>query len=415
MQIAIGTNTFRAFRNRNYALYFSGQSVSLIGTWMQRTSVSWVIYSMTHSAFMLGVTVFASQFPSFLLSLYGGILSDRHNRYHIILITQTLSMIQSILLVVLVFSGHAEVWSILTLSVMLGIVNAFDVPSRQPLVNEMVGDKTELPNALALNSSMAHIARLLGPALAGIILERFGAGICFLVNAISFLAVLTSLLMMRFPAFEPPTVRKKAQTEFVEGFNYVRHTPLLRNVILMVACISFFVMSYDTMLPVFAKVIFHGGADTFGYIRSFIGAGAICGTLFLASLKPGTDLKRVLLAATLILGIGLIFFSRISLFFPAMAFAVIAGFGTVAQNTICNTLIQMNSVFRMRGRVISFFTMAMFGMMPLGSLVVGAVSQKIGAPATLLAQGVLAIVIALSMSNFLLDRTENRPVKELLS
>jgi MFS family permease len=410
MGLFSGRGTFRAFRSRNYALYFSGQSVSLIGTWMQRTSVIWVIYTMTHSAFMLGVTVFASQFPSFVLSLYGGILSDRYNRYRIILLTQTISMVQSVVLAGLVLTGHASVWIILALSILLGIVNAFDIPARQPLVNEMIGNKADLPNALALNASMVNIARLAGPALAGIILQRFGAGICFAINAISFIAVLSSLLLMRLPAYVPPVERKRVAAEFSEGFQYVRKTPVIRNIIIMLTFISLLVLSYDTLLPVFAKMIFHGGADTFGYIRSFIGAGAVVGTLFLASVKPGTDLKRILFFATLILGTGLILFSRISVFPVAMLFAALSGFGTVAQNTICNTLIQMNSSQQMRGRAISFFTMAIFGMLPLGSLLVGMLSQHIGAPDTLLIQGIVAIVIATGFSGFLLGRQKIRSV-----
>src|SRR5580658_874803 len=192
-------STFRAFKSRNYRLYFTGQSLSLIGTWMQKTAVSWLIYSLTHSKFMLGVSLFASPFPSFAFSLIGGVVSDRYNRYRVLLTTQAASLIQALLLATLILLKHYQVWEILSLSVVLGIINAFDVPARQALVYEMVDDKADLPNALALNSSMVNLSRLAGPAISGIVLEKFGAGVCFFLNAASFVTVITSLLLMRLP------------------------------------------------------------------------------------------------------------------------------------------------------------------------------------------------------------------------
>ncbi|MGA7722651.1 MAG: MFS transporter [Ignavibacteriaceae bacterium] len=401
MSINKRTNTFKAFRNRNYTLFFTGQSISQIGTWMQRTGVIWVVYIMTHSAFMLGVTVFASQFPSFLLSLFGGIVSDRYNRYKILLITQTISMIQALLLAILMLTKNYTVWEILSLSVILGVINAFDVPARQPLVNELVNDKADLPNALALNSSMNSVARLVGPALSGIILMKFGAGICFLFNAVSFVAVIISLLLMKFPVYKPSAVKKKIMSELAEGFDYLKQTPALSTVLLMLTLLSLLVLPYNTLLPVFAKVIFKGDAATFGYINSFIGLGAVVCTFFLASLKPGTDLKFVLLATTIFFGTSLMFFSQIGFFPLAMLFAALAGFGTVSFTTICNTIIQVDSDPNMRGRVFSYVAMAMFGMLPLGSVLIGAISQQIGAPDTLLFQGITALIIAAVFSKFL--------------
>jgi MFS family permease len=410
------TGTFRAFLNRNYVLYFGGQSVSLIGTWMQRTGVAWVVYSLTHSTVMLGLTVFASQFPSFLFSLYGGIISDRYNRHKILLITQTASLVQALLLSILILTNHYVVWEILTLSVILGTINAFDVPARQPLVHELVNDKSDLPNALALNSSMVNIARLVGPALSGIVLQKFGAGVCFLTNAVSFLAVIISLLLMKLPPYHRHTVKMKIITEFAEGFAYLKRTPAIGITILMLSIVSFLVLPYDTLLPVFANVIYKGDAATFGYISSFIGLGAIGGTLFLASLKPGTDLKIRLLASTVILGIGLILFSHTSYFPLAMIFAVLFGFGVMTQNTICITIVQVNADAHMRGRVMSYVAMGFFGMLPLGSLLVGTVSQKIGAPNTLLCQGIIALIIAALFSNFLrkdkLGKKNNESLEE---
>jgi len=219
------SNTFRAFKNRNYRLYFAGQSMSLIGTWMQKTAVSWVVYSITHSAFMLGVSIFAAQFPSFLFSLIGGITADRYNRYKLLLVTQVLSMIQAVLLAALVLTNHYTVWEILSLSVVLGIINAFDVPARQPLVHELVNNKEDLPNAIALNSSMVNLARFIGPALSGMVLGKFGAGICFALNAASFMAVITSLLFMKLPAYIRPAIKNKMMQELTEGFAYLKTHP----------------------------------------------------------------------------------------------------------------------------------------------------------------------------------------------
>jgi MFS family permease len=402
-------STFRAFKNRNYRLYFAGQSMSLIGTWMQKTAVSWVVYSMTHSAFMLGVAVFAAQFPSFIFSLTGGIVADRYNRYKVLLTTQILSMVQAVLLAVLVLINHYTVWEILTLSVILGIINAFDVPARQPMVHELVDNKDDLPNAVALNSSMVNFARLIGPALSGLVLGKFGAGVCFSLNAISFMAVITSLLFMKLPPYTPPLVKKKIGHELNEGFAYVKNTPAIGVVLLMLTLASLLVLPFDTLLPVFAKVVFKGDAATYGYIFSFIGLGSIAGTFFLASLKPGTSLNRVLLGSTIILGLGLAVFSQVSYFPLAMLFAIIAGFGRMAQNTVFLTIIQVESAPKMRGRVMGFLAMSMFGMLPLGSLLIGAISQQIGAPDALLCQGVMAIIIAAVFYKFL---TKNKLNKE---
>jgi MFS family permease len=404
----LSIHTFRAFRSRNYALFFCGQTVSQIGTWMQRTAVSWVIYSITHSALMLGVTVFAQQFPSFLLSLYGGVISDRYSRYKILLVTQTASMIQAVLLAALTLTKHYEVWEILSLSVVLGVINAFDVPARQPMVNEMINDKADLPNALALNSSMVNLARLLGPALSGLVLLKFGAGICFLLNALSFVAVLTSLLMMKLPPYKPSTGKSKTTTQLVEGFRYLKNTKSIGVLVLLLSSMSLLVLPFNTLLPVFAKVIFKGDAATFGYINSFIGLGALSGTFFLASLKPGTDLRKILPATSVVFGVGLLFFSRISYFPVAMAFAVISGFGMMSLTTLCLTIIQVNSDEKMRGRVMSFGATAYFGTLPLGSLLIGAVSQKIGSSTMIFCEGIIALVIAAIFSRFLIERKTNQ-------
>ncbi|HMG10056.1 MAG TPA: MFS transporter [Mucilaginibacter sp.] len=394
-------NTFNAFRSRNYRLYFAGQSISLVGTWMQKTAVSWVVYSLTHSQFMLGVTLFASLFPSFLLSFLGGVVSDRYNRFRLLLATQAASMIQALLLTALVFWGHYVVWEIIALSAVLGVVNAFDVPARQSLVYEMVNNKADLPNALALNSSMVNLSRLIGPGIAGLILEKFGDTACFGMNALSFIAVIGSLLMMRLP--KSPSVKhdKNIFFELKEGFDYIKNTPSIKFVLVMLAMISLMVLPFSTLIPVYAKDIFKGTASTFGVIDSMIGLGAFSGAIFLASLKPGRNLKKILAINTLVFGGGLVIFSHMHNYPLALLFAAITGFGMMSQITISNTLIQTTVAPAMRGRVISFYAMAFFGMQPLGGLLVGSVSQWIGTPDTVMAEGMVALLIGLLHIRFL--------------
>ena len=395
MKKSKSSSTFRAFHNRNYALFFGGQSISQIGTWMQRTAVIWVIYSLTHSASMIGFAVFAQQFPSFLLSLFGGVVADRYDRYKILLVTQTASMIQAILLAALILTNHYVIWEILALSAVLGIINAFDVPARQPMVMELIDNKEDLANAISLNSGMVNIARMVGPALSGIVLQKFGAGICFSLNALSFIAVITSLLLMTFPKFNPPAVKKKVMSELTEGFKYIRETPTIGMIMLVLVSLSLFVLPYDTTEPIFAKVVYKGNATTYGYISSCVGLGAILGSLLLASVKKGTDLKAILIGSIVVLGTGLILFSRVNYLPLALPFAVIIGLGSLTPMSTCITIIQMETVTNMRGRVMSYMAMSFFGVLPIGSLLIGTISQKIGAPLTMFCQGIIALIIAL--------------------
>jgi len=404
-------STFRAFRSRNYRLYFSGQSISLIGTWMQRTAVYWLIYVQTHSAFMLGVAVFATQFPSFLFSPLGGVVSDRYNRYKVMMVTQIASLIQATLLVVLVVFTQYHVWEIFALSAILGTINAFDIPARQAMVYQMIDTKDDLPNAIALNSSMVNLARLIGPALSGVILETLGAGTCFLINALSFVAVIVCLLLMKFPQFIPHPDNKKVFREFKEGWVYLRRTPAIGLVILYLAGVSLLVLPFNTLLPVFAKLVFKGNASTFGFLNSAIGLGAVAGAIFLASLKPGANLRKILFINLMILGGALILFSHMSILPVALFFAVLAGFGMMSQATITNTIIQTSVSVKMRGRAISFYAMAFFGMQPLGGLLTGTVSHYIGAPNTLLAQGIIALIMAIIFLPILRKGTIKKGIK----
>ena len=394
-------STFSAFKSRNYRLYFTGQSISLVGTWMQKTAVSWVVYSLTHSKFMLGVTLFASMFPSFLFSFIGGVISDRYNRYKVLLLTQVLSMVQGILLAALVFFTKYTVWEIIVLSVVLGIINAFDVPARQSLVYDMVDDKKNLPNALALNSSMVNLSRLIGPAIAGIAIESLGEAFCFGLNALSFVAVIISLLLMRLPDYVPRPHTKNIVGELREGFAYIKRTPSIGFVILMLALISLFVLPFTTLIPVYAKDIFHGTASTFGVIDSAIGLGAFAGAIFLASLKPGGNLRKILTINTFVFGAGLILFSHSTWYPLAITFAVISAFGMMSQITISNTLIQTTVDPAMRGRVISMYAMAFFGMQPIGGLIIGILSERIGVQNTVLGEGFIALMIGVLHLRFL--------------
>jgi MFS family permease len=394
---------FTAFKSRNYRLYFYGQSISLIGTWMQRTAVSWVVYTLTHSNVMLGLSLFCLQFPSFVLSIAGGVVSDRYNRFKVLMVTQVASLVQSLLLAVLVLRGNYAVWEILAISVLLGAINAFDVPARQSLVYEMVDDKEHLPNALALNSTMVNLARLLGPAISGIVLAKWGAGVCFLLNGASFLAVIISLLRMRLSPYIPKPRHQNAVGELREGWQYLVHTPAIARVILLLAAMSLFVIPFSTLLPVYAKDIFHGNAATFGLINSFIGVGAICGSLYLTSANASTVMhrKKILRMNTIIFGVGLILFSYTHWFPLAMLFVVVSGFGMMAQTTMTNTIIQTTVTPEMRGRVISYFAMAYFGMMPVGSLLIGTVSQYAGTQNTVLGSGIMALILVCIFWRFL--------------
>jgi MFS family permease len=398
------TAVLKALESRNYRLYFSGQSVSLIGTWMQRTAVYWLIYSETQSSFMLGIAVFATQFPSFLFSIPGGVVSDRYNRYRVMVITQAASLAQALLLTILVYTGHYAIWHILALGVLLGVINAFDVPARQALIYDMVDNKEDLPNAIALNSSMVHGARLVGPAISGIVLEKFGAQTCFLMNTLTFIAVLVSLFSMKLPPYKKHEHANNAITDLKNGFDYLKNTPAISNVMLMLACVSLVSLPYITLLPVYAKEIFHGQASTFGYLNSFVGLGAMSGALFLASLKSGTDLKKVLFINTIVFGVGLMLFSYMSNLPVALVIMAFIGFGMMSQTTISNTLIQTTVAPAMRGRVISYYAMAFFGMQPVGGLLVGTLSYYIGAPRTILLEGILTLLIAFVFLPFLRKR-----------
>lgn len=368
---------------------------------MQRTAVYWLVYELSDSAFILGITVFCAQFPSFIFSILGGVASDRYNRFRVLLATQLASLVQALALAYLVYQGSYEVWHLLLLTAALGFINAFDVPARQAMVYDMVHQKDHLPNAIALNSSMVNVARLIGPALSGVVLHKFGAEICFLSNAFSFMAVIISLLLMRLPRFIRRSRSTTIASELREGFHYLSTTPDISRVMLMLAGVSLVSLPFITLLPVYAREIFHGDASTFGWLNSFVGVGAVSGALFLASLKAGTNLKKVLFRSTLLFAVGLLAFAYMKSFPIALIFITVAGFGMMAQTTLSNTLIQTTVAPAMRGRVISYYAMAFFGMQPVGGLLVGSAAHIIGAPLTIFLQGIATLLIAILFFPFL--------------
>lgn len=386
---------FSPFKSYNYRLYFLGQSISLIGTWMQKTAVSWVVYSLTNSKFMLGVSLFASMFPTFILTSIGGVVADRYDRHRVLIITQVISMIQAIALTLVVYFGHNVIWGIIGLSVLLGAVNAFDVPARQSLVYEMVDDKKYLPNALALNSSMVNLSRLIGPAIAGFAIEAFGDVTCFGINAVSFIAVIISLLCMKLPIYHSKGHTKSILGELKEGLAYLKHEPEIRFLLLMLGLVGLFVTPFVTLIPVFARDIFHGTATTFGFIDSAIGLGAFAGAIYLASQKSTANLRRILAVNTCILGTGLALFSHATNYPLALASVTFAAFGMMSQVTIVNTIIQTTVAPEMRGRIISFYAMVAFGMQPIGSLLIGGVAHYIGVQNTVFAEGLIGIILGI--------------------
>jgi len=388
------TNVFRSLQYRNYKLYFIGQGISLIGTWMQRMAVSWLVYTLTHSAFMLGVVTFAGQIPSFILSPYAGVITDKYNKYHILLITQVAAMIQAGILATIVLTGHYNITAILTLSVMLGIINAFDVPSRQSMINNLIEKREDLPNAIALNSTMVNLARLLGPVAAGVILAEFGEGICFLLNAISFIAVIICLLYMRIP-YEP--VKKSNNNvwiDFKEGFIYLKNNAPIRRMIILLGLISLIMMPFSTLLPVFAKDVFKGNAGTFGLLNGTMGAGALTGALYLAASSSAKLKFKVVLFTIFLFGSSILLFACTTFLPLALFFIASTGIGMMMFMATGNTYLQTNVSDQMRGRVMSFYAMAFFGMMPIGSFFIGMLAEYTSAATTLKIEGITGILIA---------------------
>ncbi len=383
---------FRSLHYRNYRLFFGGQSISLVGTWIQRIATPWLVYHLSGSAFLLGLVGFAGQIPTFLIAPFAGVLTDRWNRYHILLFTQIAAMIQALLLAILYLTGTIAVWHIVLLSVFLGCINAFDIPARQSFVVDMVEKKEDLGNAIALNSSMVNGARLLGPSVAGILIAFTGEGICFLVNGLSYLFVITSLLFMKISLRKTTIKHARVFKGLKEGFSYTFGFAPIKAIILLLALISLMGMPYAVLMPVFAKEILHGGSHTFGFLMGASGFGALTGALYLAYRKSVLGLGRIIALAAGTFGLGLIAFSLSRFIWLSLLLMVITGLGMMLQMASSNTILQTIVDDDKRGRVMSFYTMAFMGTAPFGSFLAGALASSLGAPNTLIIGGAACIV-----------------------
>ncbi|HVU45566.1 MAG TPA: MFS transporter [Terracidiphilus sp.] len=386
------SHAWRALRHRNFRLFFGGQSISLIGTWMTRIATAWLVYRLTKSALLLGTVSFAGQIPTFLLAPFAGVWVDRLDRRQVLVWTQVLSMIQSLALAALTFTGLVNIRWILWLSVMQGAVNAFDMPGRQAFMVQMVGDRADLSNAIAINSSMVNMARLIGPSLAGMVIAATSEAWCFLIDGISYIAVIVSLLAMHIDA---PAARRKATSTFhelKEGWSYVAGFHAIRTILILFAVVSLMGMPFVVLMPIFAAKVLHGGAHTLGFLMGAMGVGALISALSLAARKSVRGLIRMIPIAAAVFGLGLVSFGLSRSFWLSMVTVAIAGAGMMQGMAASNTIIQTLVSEEKRGRVMSYYTMAFVGMAPFGSLLAGSMASAIGAPFTVIINGVLVVL-----------------------
>jgi len=385
----------RALRSRNYRLFFSGQSVSMVGTWITRIATSWLVYRLTNSALLLGLVGFAGQIPTLLLAPIAGVIVDRRDRHRLLVWTQVLSALQSAALAALAFSGKITVGWILALQVVQGMINAFDTPARQAFVVQMVEDRADLPNAIALNSTMVNGSRIIGPSIGGIIIAAVGESWCFAIDAISYVAVIVSLLAMRVSHDVPPRTGDSLLSELRDGYRYVAGFAPVRTALILLAIVSAMGMPYTVLMPVIASKVLHGGAHTLGFLMTASGLGAVAGALYLASRRSVIGLGRVMLVATLTFGVALVAFGFTRWFWLAMIVLPFVGAGFMIEMASTNTILQTITEERLRGRVMAFYTMAFFGSAPIGSLLAGVLADRIGASATIILGGVACIAAGL--------------------
>lgn len=381
----------RAFSARNYRLFFSGQIVSLMGSWITTTATAWLVYRLTGSAFILGLVGFSTQLPALLLLPFAGYVVDRKNKHRILLLTQTLSMAQSLALAALTLTHQINVPWLLALCAFQGMVNAFDMPCRQAFVVELVENKKDLGNAIALNSSMFNAARLAGPAIGGLIITTVGEGWCFLIDGVSYGAVIAALLAMRLKPRSIPQKDVSFLAHFGEGWKYVLASKPIFSIISLLALMNLFGVSYTVLMPVFAGSILNGGPHTLGFLMSAIGAGALLGALWLASRKSVRGLGRVIAVSSAVFGIALIAFSFSKILWISLVILVAGGAGVMLQMASCNTILQTIVDDDKRGRVMSLYVMAVVGTAPFGSLLAGFLSDRTGASNALLLCGVICL------------------------
>ncbi len=400
-EIFRGPTFLRALRHRNYRLFFAGQSLSLLGTWVTRLATSWLVWRLTGSAALLGVVGFVGQVPNLLLSPFAGVWIDRLHRYRVLQATQVLAMLQSFALAALTLAGVIQVWHIVVLQALQGCINAFDMPARQAFLIEMIEDRADLSNAIALNSSMVNSARLVGPSIAGVIIAWVGEGWCFLADGVSYLAVIASLAAMRVVAQPGPATGKRVLQDLADGLRYAFGFPPIRAALLIMALVSLMGMPYTVLLPVIAERTLHGGPHTLGFLMGASGMGALCGALWLASRTTVVGIEGMIPRASAVFGLGLTAFGA-SRWTPLSLFLlVVVGAGFMIQMASCNTLIQTLVREEMRGRVMALYGVAFMGMVPLGSLLSGTVASRIGAPITVAGGGALCIVGAVAFWNAL--------------
>jgi MFS family permease len=382
----------RSFRHRDYRLFFSGQFISLVGTWMQQTAQSWLVYRLTGSSLSLGLVGFAGQFPVFLLAIFGGVMADRMNRRSVLVGTQAASLLQAVLLAWLTLAGHIQVWQVMVLASFLGVVNAVDIPTRQSFIVELVG-KEDLHNAIALNSSMFNSARILGPSVAGVLLAAVGEGWCFGLNALSFLAVIVCLLRMGVPARPAPEKRGSLVEHLREGFGYAWRTREVRTILLLLAVSSVIGMSYVVLMPVFAEEVLHSGPRGLGMLMAATGCGSLCGALLLAARAESRGIGRFAYFGMLCFGASLVLFAQSRFFWLSALLLVPVGFSMIVSMAAANTMLQTLCPDELRGRVMALYSMVFMGMAPFGALLSGSLAHLIGAPATVTAGGVACILV----------------------
>jgi MFS family permease len=384
-------NIFTSLRSRNYRYYFIGQGISLIGTWMQNIALSWLVYRLTGSVFLLGLIGFISQIPTFFLAPFSGVLTDRYNRLWILRFSQMFFMVQASVMAILVLFNLIAVWHIVVLSIIFGIITAFDAPARQSLVIDLIDNPDDLGNAIALNSAIFNSARLIGPAIAGIAIAVVGEGVCFLLNAVSFGAVILALFRIKIPVKQKITQRSNFKESFSEGFHYTFKSVPIRTLIILLALLSLVGLSYIVLLPAYAKEILHGSSDTLGFLMSALGAGALTGALYMASRKTVLGLGKIISVNTCALGLAIVLasFSR-DIHISLIAF-YFGGLTMILSLSSINTMLQTIAEEDKRGRVMSFYAMALMGTSPIGNLLAGTIASKISIPFAILISGSIMV------------------------
>jgi MFS family permease len=385
----------RALSHRNYRLFFYGQSVSLVGTWITRVAISWLVYRLTGSELLLGIVGFAGQIPTLLLAPFAGVVVDRHNRHRILIWTQAASLVQSVLLAILTLSDLITVPQLIVLQLLQGVVNSFDTPARQALVVEMVTNRADVPNAIALNSSMVNGSRVIGPAIGGVIIAAVGEGWCFAIDAVSYVGVIVSLLLMRLEPRSLSAASLPLLHDLRSGFQYVRESVPIRSGLILLALVSVAGVPYTVLMPAVVAETLGGGPDLLGWLMGASGVGALSGALYLASRETVVGLGRVILTGALAFGAGLVAFSATRSVWLAAPVLAFAGAGFIVQAASTNTVIQTIVDEQFRGRVMAFYTMAFFGSVPIGSLISGVVATYIGATTTIRVGGFVCIAAGL--------------------